>query len=279
MWSVGYRFLLIAALLAAGTCVSVPLGCGDDRSQAREARAGSPAPPELLRVVTYNVLKGTPVDQTIVALADLDADVIFLQEVDRSTARSGGVDQSGHLHAALAEHAVYATSVTEDGGEFGTMILSRYPLSSVRPLDFHTSRVVGVAATLHVGDRRVALYCVHLSATYRLSVEHAWKSTRDRRAEAYLLAEQLKRVDRGLPVILAGDMNAFPGTYEYAQIAAQLTDSALHVGEDHPTLPAQNSVWRVDYIFTSGHFAPLSVFTRRGASDHLMVIAELQWAD
>ncbi|MHC4985437.1 MAG: endonuclease/exonuclease/phosphatase family protein [Planctomycetota bacterium] len=227
--------------------------------------------------MTYNVLKGTPVDETIAALADLEADIICLQEVDRGTARSGGVDQSAALAAALAEHAVYEPSFAEDGGEFGVMILSRYPLSDVQQLNFNTSRVIGVAATAWVGESPVRVYAVHLSATHRPSISHAMLTSAERRAEATRLAELLAAEDPLLPVILAGDLNSFVGTAEYDLFAAQLADAALRVNANGPSFPAAAPAMRLDYVFVSDAFTPISGVTRRGASDHLMVIVDLDW--
>ena len=87
--------LALAMVMASAT------GCDPSGKAAPET------PSRTLRVVTYNVLKGTPVEETVAALADLDADIICLQEVDRGTSRAGGADQSVALADALAEYAIY----------------------------------------------------------------------------------------------------------------------------------------------------------------------------
>ena len=259
-----------AALVLALTLVTTA-GC-EPGGQA------APAPPRrALRGVTYNVLKGTPAEKTIAALADLDADIICLQEVDRGTRRTGGADQSAALADALAEYAVYEPSFAEDGGEFGVMILSRHRLSDIERLDFNTSRVIGVSATAHVDGSAVRICAVHLSATHRPSLSHVMITSLERRQEAIRLGQLLAARDPELPVILAGDLNSFAATFEYEQIAAHLTDSALAAGAGTPTFPAANPALRLDYVFVSDDFVPTAATTRRGASDHLMVIVDLDW--
>lgn len=79
------------------------------------------------------------------------------------------------------------------------------------------------------------------------------------------------------PIILAGDFNAVPNSYEYYQLAEGLKDVFVEVGRGSSTsfhdykLPI-----RIDYVFCSPEITPVSyrVDRRKKISDHYPVIAE-----
>ena len=103
-----------------------------------------------MRLVTYNVQFGLGKDGRYdlarIASEVRDADIIALQEVDRHWRRSGCVDSPAVLGAALPEHHwVYGANLDMDAShrdaagrlvnrrrQFGTMILSRWPIVSSR---------------------------------------------------------------------------------------------------------------------------------------------------
>lgn len=96
--------------------------------------------------------------------------------------------------------------------------------------------------------------------------------------------EQLLEILRGIdePVVVGGDLNAYPEDAVSATIAAILPDVWTRVGgsggQDHGrTFPSSVPTARIDYLFTGPAFRPLRVWTSGGTvSDHLMVIADLQ---
>lgn len=88
-----------------------------------------------IRVGTYNILHGDYVnlDYTVIAkdLSDLGLDIVGLQEVDQNTKRNNYQDTLAII-AKEAGYPYYAFTKALDfkGGEYGTAILSKYPIKS-----------------------------------------------------------------------------------------------------------------------------------------------------
>ena len=89
-----------------------------------------------LRVATYNIRAGADVDRDVSVIAEdiraLDLDVVGLQEVDICTKRSNLTDQLQTI-AELAGYPFYRFTFCMDyqDGEYGTAILSRYPIMEI----------------------------------------------------------------------------------------------------------------------------------------------------
>ncbi len=81
------------------------------------------------------------------------------------------------------------------------------------------------------------------------------------------------------PVILAGDFNAVPNSYEYYKLSEGLTDAFVKVGRGSATsFHDYKFPIRIDYIFTSKEIKPISYRVDRSVklSDHFPVIAEFK---
>ncbi len=79
------------------------------------------------------------------------------------------------------------------------------------------------------------------------------------------------------PVIVAGDFNAVPNSYEYYHISETLKDSFYEVGKGSGTsFHDFKYPLRIDYIFTSESIQPVNYHVDHSAklSDHYPVIAE-----
>ena len=243
---------------------------------ARPAEGGAPAPGAALRIASYNVRKGTRARRIAEDLRGLKADIIALQEVDCGTRRSGKEDQPALLRAALKMHGHYAPSYRVDGGTLGMMVLSRFRLTDTGAVTLQGSRVVGAVATVHAGGRKLRVYSVHLSATYRLSVEHLRQTAKAREREAARVMALV--ATRTEPLIVAGDLNSPPGSKPYQTFAATLADCALKLSPSPPpTYPAGLPAVRIDYVFASTHLVPARARVRKGASDHLLLVVDLAW--
>ncbi|QOW11150.1 AP endonuclease [Kaistella flava (ex Peng et al. 2021)] len=81
------------------------------------------------------------------------------------------------------------------------------------------------------------------------------------------------------PVILAGDFNSVPNSYEYYHLGKGLTDAFVEVGRGSSTsFHDYKFPIRIDYIFTSKEIKPISYRVDRSVklSDHFPVIAEFK---
>ena len=125
-----------------------------------------------LRVVSYNIRHGHDVnlDMSVLAkdLLQVRPDVIGLQEVDVSTSRVQGRDTLFELVQATGfVHYRFCRAIDFAGGQYGTAILSRYPILSFEMIPLPTpahveGRAVG-HAILDVDGERVDFFNTHLT--------------------------------------------------------------------------------------------------------------------
>ena len=89
-----------------------------------------------------------------------------------------------------------------------------------------------------------------------------------------------KAIDQSpYPVILAGDFNSVPNSYEYYELGRGLTDAFVAVGRGSSTsFHDYKFPIRIDYLMTSKEIKPISYHVDRSVklSDHFPVIAEFK---
>lgn len=286
-----------------------------------------------MRIATYNIQYGLGSDGTydLPRIADeiADADIIGLQEVDRYWKRSGMVDSPAVLAKHLPQHHyVYGANLDmnadvmgEDGishrrKQFGTMILSRYPILSSRnfPLpkwgdrQHHSIQQGILEAIIDAPAGPIRVYSVHLShlspATRLPQIEAikailarapeeggAWCGGHPDPESGWIEEEEPPMPD---DIILMGDFNFRPDSDEYDALIGAfappfgrltnrrgLVDSWVAAGHNEmsgSTHPSQQS--RIDYIFVSAGLAAAVVASdineKALGSDHFPVTLELR---
>lgn len=155
-----------------------------------------------LRVASYNIKHGAQVDMNMQILADdicgLDIDIVGFQEVDINAPRSGYIDTMKLLSEAsgMPYHA-FAKAIPLGTGEYGTGILSRYPIVSFTVTKLESGdkeqRTIG-HAVIDINGERVNFFNTHL----------AHNSSALRNGQFVQVAEMLKGKE---PYILVGDFN------------------------------------------------------------------------
>jgi endonuclease/exonuclease/phosphatase (EEP) superfamily protein YafD len=96
--------------------------------------------------------------------------------------------------------------------------------------------------------------------------------------QVYILKEFIKKSP--YPVILAGDFNSVPNSYEYYTVSDVLDDAFLAAGNGNgTTFHDFKFPIRIDYIFASKEIVPISYRVDRSKilSDHYPVIAEFKF--
>ena len=222
-----------------------------------------------LRVATYNIKAGleSSLPEIAAVLADLDADVIALQEVDRDAERTGRVDQARFLAEQLGMDYAYAATKQRSTGDFGVALLSRLPFVHTERIDlpsaFSFEPRVALAADLCAGDETVRVFSSHidLNPVAALAQHEA------------LSALAAPFVGQG--VIVAGDLNA---TVDDAGLLALLATPLSDVGalDDVPTCDGR----RIDFLLADAAIATRAVeamVISTDASDHFPVVADLAW--
>jgi endonuclease/exonuclease/phosphatase family metal-dependent hydrolase len=231
-----------------------------------------------LTVMTYNIHHGAGMDGRIdmKRIADVikaaRPDLVAVQEVDKGTRRSGGLDESAELGRLTGMHAVFGKAMDYDGGEYGQTILSRFPIESmvVHRLPGMAGREprIAVAAKVHQAaePRELMFVGTHL--------EHQLEP--DRIAQTKRLTEVLSDCAPDA-TILAGDFNAQPGSEPMKAILAHWRDTT---GEHALTAPSTRPSHKIDWIlvpkFSGWRARSARVIDEPMASDHRPVVVELE---
>lgn len=224
-------------------------------------------PGKTLRLATYNIHYGfdshwtfnlEKIAQTIEAE---EVDVIVLQEVDAGRVTSLAVDDALWLGQRLGMHVVYQQTLEKLSG---IALLSRYPLESsdgqwlTSDLE-QTAIVHGAMKTEHDS--------LHIYGVW-LGLEPEERLTQISEALDYIGSQRL--------AALGGDFNATPDSPVYARLLdANLEDP--FTGENaSPTSPAIDPTERIDYVWLHGLAAQNAWVPDSTASDHRIVVVELE---
>ena len=218
---------------------------------------------DTVRVIVYNMHAGKDaagVDnlEGIVALIrETRPDIVFLQEVDQGTRRSGDVDQPAVLAARTGYHVAFGSALDYDGGKYGVATLSRWPIAfdtlSRLPVDPPQERAGGsreprglLQADIASPHGTIAAFNTHIDA----SREDTW-----RQQEARVIVSTIVAARRSRPLILlGGDMNSTPESVVQQIIREPgLRDAFAECGRGAGlTYPSDSAVKRIDYLYLSG---------------------------
>lgn len=195
----------------------------------------------MLRVASYNIRHGADVRMNMQTLADdmtgLNLDVVGLQEVDQGVARSDGIDTMKSLSAASGmAHYAFARGISLGEGEYGTGILSRWPILSFMV----TALVSGTAEQRSIGH---AVLDVNGREVHFLNTHLSYEKKALRTAQFAQIAGLLPK---GEPWILTGDFN----TDDFTEFSV-LDDATLFNREDHRMGSFYSSNSAIDNIVLS----------------------------
>lgn len=177
-----------------------------------------------LRVVSYNIRNGHDVRHNMSLLADdilsVKADLVGLQEVDVCTLRTGGRDTLAELARALGwEHYAFCRAIDFAGGQYGTAILSRYPIRSFTVTELPSkgareARSVG-HAVLDVDGERVDFFNTHLSveSSALRAPQFDTLATMVANTHTWVLTGDFNTADLSFFSVFAGASLANPGKY------------------------------------------------------------------
>lgn len=239
------------------------------------------ATPLTLRVLTYNIHHGEGTDRRIdlgriaSVIQSATPDLVALQEVDKETARTNGVDQAARLGELTGLHSLFGKAMDYKGGAYGVALLSKWPL--VEPRTFPLPSDPGI-------EPRVVLRAnVQPEATappLSFFVTHL-----DHRADPVQRTRQAEKL-RGLfppdakPAILAGDFNAVPDSSVMKGMLREWSDSAE--AARLLTSPAHKPLRKIDYILyrpaASWRVIETIAIDEPVASDHRPVLAVIELA-
>lgn len=233
-----------------------------------------------IKIMSYNIHHANPPSR--VGFIDLEAianvinkekpDLIAVQEVDVHTKRSGkDISEAGALASKTGMQFYFARAINYDGGEYGVLILSRFPLNSGHTYPLPTAegtngepRVLATAEA-DINGHKLLFACTHLDAQ---------RSDTSRYLQIQAIAGILK--NEKLPVIIGGDLNAEAGGQVINVLDQHLIRSCtLQCGF---TIPSDQPKKTIDFIaYTPKKFTVQDhrAVNEPYASDHLPVVSTL----
>lgn len=241
----------------------------------------SPSKKRTVKLLCYNIHHAAPpsknnvidLDAIAKVINDSEADLVALQEVDVFTGRSGPYNQAEELGKRTGMSPYFFKAIDYDGGEYGIAILSRLPVLQTNryPLPRMEGtggepRVLGTAMIQLSAKEKILLACTHLDAR---------RDSLNRLLQIKAITGLLK--DAEVPILIAGDFNAAPGSEVINILDEHFTRTCDPCDF---TSPVDNPRRTIDFIA----FSPAKdfkvkkhlVIPERYASDHLPVFAELE---
>ncbi len=256
------------------------------------------SPKDPLRIVSWNIARGSRLDQIIEFLRRTNADVICLQETDCDARRTGRRHIAGEIASALRMNYAFGIEFEEltqrsreSPAYHGQATLSVFPLTDSRILRFGsqsrfwhpywwvprlavTQRRLGGRMTLvthvQVGERTLVVCNLHLES----------RSGEVRRAHVAELLQDTRRYDCATPIVLAGDFN-----FDVTQNPAASAIARMHFqnpfNQKHPHTACSRFLRRklaIDSILIRGpaHTTDTCVDSSVSASDHFPLSITLQ---
>jgi len=230
----------------------------------------APHQPALLRLATYNIHYGYDaawhfnLDRMAKEIEEEGVDVVALQEVDTGRLTSYAVDDAYYLGRRLGMNVAYLPTVEH---LTGIAVLYRGPSLAVeqRLLTSLQEQTGIVRVDLELGDHTLSAHGIWMG----LSNEDTVRQIR----------EALEFIGDRSPASFGGDFNAEPGSpVVQAVLEAGFEDpfALLRIEPAPPTDPAIHPHKRIDYVWVRGLAATRAWVSTSEASDHRMVVVEVQ---
>jgi endonuclease/exonuclease/phosphatase family metal-dependent hydrolase len=228
------------------------------------------APISTVRVMTWNIHGGLGPDRrpdlrpAIGLVQRHDPDIVALQEVD-SRRRNGSAERAFDVLAgALGKHSAAARVINAPDGDYGHVVISRWPLIDTRLHDISMpgrEPRAAIEATVQTPFGPLHVVAVHLGL-----------GVLERRKQAALLAA-LVRPEPACRTTL-GDFNEWVWPHHLHRALAHLFPDRTRL----KTYPAQFPFLRLDRIYCGPAGTLVRSWTdadARPMSDHLPVVADM----
>lgn len=239
-----------------------------------------------LKIATYNIHKGfSQFNRRVVLhelrekLRELDADIVFLQEVQGEHGRHAekhasypAAPQHEYLADEVWAHHAYGMNAVYEAGHHGNAILSRYPIIRTfnKDVSAHRFEQRGLLhCEIDFKGRSVHCFCAHFGLFGK-----------GRRMQMSSLIEHVQgEVDVESPLVIAGDFN------DWRDQLSREFESELHVsdafqighGKLARSFPSAFPLFKLDRIYVRGFdVGHCQVHGGRKLSDHAALLAELK---
>ncbi|MDA0196648.1 MAG: endonuclease/exonuclease/phosphatase family protein [Bacteroidetes bacterium] len=200
-----------------------------------------------MRVLTFNILHGatTKGDFDLDAIANViinaKPDFVALQEVDFKTNRARGFDLVTELGLRTKMAPLFGKAMDFDGGGYGEGILSKNYFLQSRNVALPYSKGNEPRAALEITTTLLSGDTISFVGTH---LDHL-RDEKDRISQVKAISETF--LNNKYPTILAGDLNATPGSKPISILEENWT-SAYDKNKPEPTFPSNGPDRKIDYI-------------------------------
>ncbi len=215
-----------------------------------------------VRVATFNIRHGEGTDGVIdlervaAAITATGAELVALQEVDRSMERTGGVDQPGTLERLTGLPIVFRRIVKLQGGDYGIALAGR-DLKNTSFLRLPSLGDEAPRALLSATWRGVRVFSTHLATERKVREE-----------QTRFLAERAKGARR--PALVIGDLN------QERPALGPLLDAGFSPGPGEVPTFGKARRRQIDFVLAGPGLEVVRTWTiMSDASDHVPLAAEI----
>ncbi len=227
----------------------------------------------IIKVASYNIKYGQGMDGKLdlckiaEVLANLDADFICLQEVDRYRPRSHFDNQARNLAKMLNMDYEFGAAINYRIGSFGNAILYRYPVLKVINHQLPAVKPERAMLEMHfdVQGNLLRIFNTHMELNRKLRLKQIHNFI-------------VPMIDSNISsAILCGDLNEKPDDPGVKYLLDYLQDSfVVNSGSETATFRADNPLERMDYILLNQYCKAVDYkIIASLASDHLPVFAQI----
>jgi endonuclease/exonuclease/phosphatase family metal-dependent hydrolase len=224
-----------------------------------------------VRVMTWNIHgalgrnRRFDLSRVVELIRSWDPHIVALQEVDSRRSPTDAGNPFAFLERELGRHGIGAKSIETADGEYGQMLISRWPLTNPEVHDIswperEPRRAIRVEVQTPAG--RIRVVATHLGLSWR-----------ERGPQTHKLIELSG--DDDMTTVLLGDFN----DWFWAGSVRHTLAAALPARTRHRTFPSVCPLLRLDRVYCR----PAGVLTSslvdrraRHVSDHLAVIADVR---
>lgn len=236
-----------------------------------------------LRVATYNIHKCIGIDRRYSperiadVLKEIDADVVALQEVVCHSNLRDRDHQARFIAERLQMHFCVGENRLHDGGDYGNVTLSRFPIKDFRNYDITVMRREPrgclVAVIAPADDEAFQFVNLHMGTSF---------FERRQQVHKLLHAHGLRDPETNGRRIIAGDFNEWTAglTTKILKDRYKCVESKMHLGTAR-TFPGIMPLVHMDHIYFDNGFRLVGAEvykTRKSllASDHLPIVAQFE---
>ena len=234
-----------------------------------------------LRLLTYNIHAGIGTDKQFdleriaEVIKNTDPHVVALQEVDKETRRSQGIDIAKRLGELTGMTPVFGPSIPFSGGEYGNAILTT--------LSIEKSETLAIPEIIPIEKRSVLIADLKFKDTViQILATHLCHREETNRVAAAKFLQTLQ-ASKNKTSFLMGDLNALPSSEPLSII----TSAGWQKPSPTPlfTSPALEPKRQIDYILyrpsssTKMNVRQVLVLDEKVASDHRPLLLVLDTQD